>query len=162
MLPRLFASLPAALLILGLHTACTRSNEEPPMPAPSASYELDGQARTCTATQATSTSSGYDFLTINLTTTPQPTSGLEILSITLRKPAGQPTSAYEYTPVGSMLLQTAGLSQPYPITHKAPLPTFTASGISGTFSGEVLVIVSSGTAAALHTLKAGTYANVQP
>lgn len=163
MLPRLFPFLPVALLLVGLNTACSNKKDDPQAPPTStASYEFDGQARICKATQSTSSYSGYDFLTISLTTTPQPAGGPEVLAIALRKPTGQPTSAYEYTPVGSILLQTGGNSQPYPISHRSPLPTFASSSVSGTFSGEVLASLSSGTVTTIHTIKAGTYANVQP
>ncbi|MGI4833843.1 MAG: hypothetical protein ACRYFK_10320 [Janthinobacterium lividum] len=56
----------------------------------------------------------------------------------------------------------SGLSQPYNIFHSSPLPAFTSNKVSGTFSGEVLASLSPGTVTTVHTVKAGTYTNVQP
>jgi hypothetical protein len=152
--------LPTALLLVGLGTACSKKEE--PQPVTSASYEFDGQVRTCQASQSVVPYSGYDFLTISLVATPQPASGPETLYITLRRPTGQPSSAYEYLPDSKIVAQTSSGLQTYPISHRSPLPAFTSSGISGTFSGEVLASLSSGTVTTVHTIKAGTYTNVQP
>lgn len=156
--------LPTFLLLTGLLLGgCKKDDPQPPQATSSASYVFDGQARTCAATQTTSTAAGYDLLVITLTTTPQPASGPEVLTMSLRKPTGQPASAYAYVPVGSLLLQAGGTTQPYPITHRSPLPTFNGDGsVSGTFEGEVLAMISSGTVTTIHTVKAGTYANVRP
>jgi hypothetical protein len=159
---RLFTTpLLAATLLLST-IGCSKKDDPQTQPPSSASYVLDGQARTCQATQTTHSASGYDFLTITLTTTPQPARGPEILYLALRRPTSQPTSAYEYMPVGSMLLQPAGSSQTDKVIHQSPLPTFTSNGVSGTFAGEIWGSMTGGTYTVFHTVKAGTYANVQP
>lgn len=159
MILRLLTTSLAAVLLLG-SSGC--SKKEDPKADPSASYTLDGQARNCKATQETTSASGYDYLTIGLTPTPQPSSGEEKLMLTFRKPTGQPTTAYELVPVGSMLLQSSLSTQPLNFFTKSPIPRFTGTSVSGTFSGEVAVSLSAGTYTVLHTITAGTYADVRP
>lgn len=159
MLRLLTTSLTAILLLLG---AAGCSKEEDPKADPSASYTLDGQARNCKATQETTTASGYDYLTIGLTTTPQPSSGEEKLTLTFRKPTGQANTAYELVPVGSMLLQSSLSTQPINFFTKSPIPRFTGNRVSGTFSGEAAASLSAGTYTIIHTITAGTYTDVRP
>ena len=159
MLRLLATALPCVLLLLG---AAGCSKKEDPEATPSASYTLDGQARNCKATQETTTASGYDYLTLGLTTTPQPSSGEEKLTLTFRKPAGQATTAYELVPVGSMLLQNSLSAQPINFFTKSPIPRFTGNRVSGTFTGEAAASLSAGTYTIIHTITAGTYSDVRP
>jgi hypothetical protein len=159
----LATSFTTALLLAG---ALGCSKEDDPQAATSAtntaSYTLDGRARTCKATQEITTASGYDYLTIGLTTTPQPSSGEEKLVLSFRKPAGQATTAYELVPVGSMLLYSSLSTQSVNFFPKAPIPTFTGTSVAGTFSGEAAASLSAGTYTVLHTITAGTYTDVRP
>ena len=157
---RLLATSFTTVLLLAGSLGC--SKEEDPKAAPSASYTLDGQARNCKATQETTTASGYDYLTLGLTTTPQPSSGEEKLTLTFRKPTGQANTAYELVPVGGMLLQNSFSTQPLSFFPKAPAPTFIDKSLSGTFSGEVTASLSAGTFTVLHTITAGTYSAIRP
>jgi hypothetical protein len=157
---RLLATLLTTVLLAGT-LGCSKK-DDPQAPTSTASYALDGQARTCKATQETTTASGYDYLSIGLTTTPQPSSGEEKLILTFRKPTGQATTAYELMPVGSMLLYSGLSTQPINFSTKSPLPSFTSNGVSGTFTGEAVASLSAGTYTVIHTITAGTYTNVQP
>jgi hypothetical protein len=155
----LYYSFAASLLLSGLG-ACSKKDD--PQTKTSASYTLDGQVRNCEATQETTTASGYDYLTIGLTTTPKPSSGEERLLITFRKPTGQATTAYELLPVGSMLLYNGFSSQPMDFFTKSPIPRFTGNSLSGTFTGEVATSLSAGSYTVLHTITAGSYTDVRP
>jgi hypothetical protein len=163
MRPYRYLLLTATLLLSGLG-ACSKKDDpqDNPQVETSASYTLDGQARNCKATQETTTASGYDYLAIGLTTTPQPSSGEEKLIITFRKLTGQAATAYELVPVGSMLLHSGLSSQPMDFFTKSPIPRFTGNNVSGTFTGEVAVSLSAGTYTILHTITAGTYTEVRP
>jgi hypothetical protein len=158
-----YYSLAAALLLSGLGTCSKKDDPQVETSASNtASYTLDGQVRNCEATQETTTASGYDYLTIGLTTTPKPSSGEERLLITFRKPTGQATTAYELMPIGSMLLYNGFSSQPMDFFTKSPIPRFTGNSLSGTFTGEVTTSLSAGSYTVLHTITAGTYTDVRP
>lgn len=155
----LAASLTTVLLLTGT-LGCAK--KDAPQVEASASYILDGHARTCKATQEATTALGYDYLTIGLTTTPQPSSGEEKLILSFRKPIGQAATAYELVPVGSLLLYSGLGSQPLDFFTQSPIPRFTGSSISGTFTGVVSASLLAGTYTVFHTLTAGTYTNVRP
>jgi hypothetical protein len=102
-----------------------------------ASYSLDGQFRTCSITQATSTQADFDYLTLRLTTTPQPSSGPEVLDIKLWKLTGQPASTYNFLYDGSAsgVVYTAPQLPPvgYYLTSITKLLT-SSTGFSGSFT----------------------------
>jgi hypothetical protein len=102
-----------------------------------ASYSLDGQFRTCSITQATSTQADFDYLTLRLTTTPQPSSGPEVLDIKLWKFTGQPASTYNFLYDGSAdgVVYTAPQLPPvgYYLTSITKLLT-SSTGFSGSFT----------------------------
>lgn len=158
-LPLLLAT---ALLVSGL-SACSKADDpqaEPPA-SNTGTYTLDGKARYCKAAQEVFTGSGYDYLSIALTTTPQPSSGEEKLILTFRKPTGQSNAAYELMPIGSLLLYSGVSSQPLDFQHKSPLPIFTGNNVSGTFSGEMRSSPTTGASTIVHTITGGTYKHVR-
>jgi hypothetical protein len=128
-----------------------------------ASYSLDGQFRTCSLTQATSTQAEFDYLTLHLTTTPQPSTGPEVLEIKLWKLTGQPTSTYSFLYDGSAsgVVYTAIPLPPVGYYLTSITRTFTNNtGFSGSFTSEARTATGPSTYTVVHVLS-GTLTNVQ-
>jgi hypothetical protein len=116
------------LSILG----CSKKKEATPVAM--GSYKLDGTTKNCQAkayvSSATSGGLAYDYLEVDLTTTPQPASGTEILKLYYLKPGGQPTNAYILNS-----LELAVNNSLYSFGNDVSTLNATSSGgFSGTFS----------------------------
>ncbi|WP_055562808.1 hypothetical protein [Hymenobacter sp. AT01-02] len=87
----------AATLLLST-LGCSKKDDDAKPAVGMGSYKLDGAAKSCQVNAFTSlgTNGGllYDYLEIDLTTTPAPATGAEVLKLYYLKPAGQPTTAY--------------------------------------------------------------------
>jgi hypothetical protein len=128
-----------------------------------ASYSLDEQFRTCSITQATSTQAEFDYATLRLTTTPQPSGGPEVLEIKLWKLTGQPASTYNFLYDGSAsgVVYTAPQLPPVGYYLTSITRIFTSStGFSGSFTSEARTATGPGTYSVIHVLT-GTLTNVQ-
>lgn len=154
-----------ATVLTGLG-ACSKHNDpaaqSPPAVSSNASYTLDGQTRPCQATYSAYTSGMYDILLVTLKPISQPSSGSEVLQLSLRKPTGQSGSVYAFIPAGSLVIYQVGVVQPLDFQHTSPLPVLSSAGLSGTFSGEVRMSTPGGSYAVVHTLQAGYFTNAQP
>jgi hypothetical protein len=128
-----------------------------------ASYTLDGQTRNCLLTQTTSTQAELDYLILSLTTTPQPSSGPEVLEIKLRKPTGYPNSVYDFMYDGGSNGVVYTMNQLPSVGYylTSTTRTFTTSTeFSGAFTCEAHTATGPGVYSVAHTI-AGTLVNVQ-
>ncbi len=129
--------LAAGLLLLGT-LGCSKKEDAQPTAGNNASYKLDGAARNCQAkAYVSSASSGgltYDYLQVELTTTPAPTSGAEVLKLYYQKPGGQPTNAYV---LNSIELSTKGGMVSFS-NNVSTLNSTSGNGYSGTFSATAI------------------------
>jgi hypothetical protein len=111
------------------------SKKDDPTTLSTGSYKLDGTTRDCKGkAYLSSASSGglaYDYLELDLTTTPAPTTGSEVLKLYYQKPTGQPTNAYI---LNSIELSTNGSLISFS-NNVARLNTTMSNGYSGSFSG---------------------------
>jgi hypothetical protein len=133
---RLLATPLAAAALLLSTLACSRKDD--PTILSTGSYKLDGNARNCqTKAYTSSASSGglaFDYLEVDLTTTPAPASGAEVLKLYYTKPSGQPTNAYilndiELSTKGGIVSFSNDVSR---------LNTTIGNGYSGTFSATAI------------------------
>lgn len=157
---RLLPSLLAPVLLVSL-SACSKKDAVEVKNL--ASYSLDGQFKTCSLTQATSTQAEFDYVTLRLTTMPQPSSGPEVLEIKLWKLTGQPTSTYSFLYDGSAsgVVYTATPRPPVGYYLTSITRTFTSStGFSGSFTSEARTATGPGTYTVAHVIT-GTLTNVQ-
>ena len=131
-------------LALALGTmSCSKKEAVPPAVAPltansnTGSYKLDGRLVTCTAKAIVNNpSSGtVEYLYIVLTTTPQPATGAESLSLSYSKPRGQANSAYSSE--NPILFR----NQQQPVMYMR-LTTGVATNNAGGFSGEFTASIS--------------------
>jgi hypothetical protein len=119
-----------ATVLLTSTLGCSKKDAPAP-PAPTAGhYKLGGQFKTCEVTTSLATASGHDYLSVLLTTTPEPSTGWEQLQLLLAKDTGQPTTAYKavqyrFSKGGT----TSILYDPTTFTLSS-----TSSGLSGTFT----------------------------
>jgi hypothetical protein len=135
------------------------SKKEEAAPVTMGSYKLDGTTKSCQAkayvSSATSGGLAYDYLELDLTTTPQPASGAEVLKLYYLKPSGQPTNAY--------ILNSLELSVNNNLysfgNNVSTLNSTTSGGFSGTFSATA----SRGTSAPPYTyITDGVFTDVRP
>ncbi|MFD1874297.1 hypothetical protein [Hymenobacter bucti] len=153
---RLLPSLLAPVLLVSL-SACSKKDVVEVQNL--ASYSLDGHFRTCSLTQTTTTQAEFDYLTLRLTTTPQPSSGPEVLDIKLWKLTGQPTSTYSFLYNGSAdgVTYTATPLPPVGYYLTSATRTFTSTtGFSGSFTSEARTATGPDT-----RVLTGTLTNVQ-
>jgi hypothetical protein len=131
---RLLATPVVATALLLSSLGCSKKKDDPTILS-TGSYKLDGTARSCQAKAYTSSASSgglaYDYLEIDLTTTPAPASGAEVLKLYYQKPTGQPTNAY----ILNALELSANGSLVSFSTNFSTLNTTIGKGYSGTFSG---------------------------
>jgi hypothetical protein len=163
MISRLLTLSFTTTLLLGGLASCAKKDTPAPV-TNVASYTLDGKARTCTTTQASSSRAGLDYLTITLTTTPLPSNGLpETLSLNLVKLTGTSNATYGFLPVGAILYNGFGNSLTLGFqTNSTSRTSAPNGGISGTFAGEARSYSAGGTYTVAGTLTKGTFTNVQP
>jgi hypothetical protein len=137
--------LAATLLLSAL--GCSRKDD--PALLNTGSYKLDGTTINCQSkafiSSATSGGLSYDYLEIDLTTTPQPASGVEVLKLYYQKPAGQPTNAYI---LNTLELSTKGSTFGF-ANNVSRLNSTIGGGFAGTFS-----------ATAYRTTTAPPYSNI--
>jgi len=135
------------------------SKKEEAAPTAMGSYKLDGTTRSCQAkAYVSSASSGglaYDYLEVDLTTTPQPASGTEILKLYYLKPSGQPTNAYL---LSSLELTAKGGTYSFG-NNVSTLNSTISGGFSGTFSATASRTT---TAPPYTTISDGVYTDVRP
>lgn len=123
-------------LVLALGTmSCSKKEAVDPITANSntGSYKLDGRLVNCTAKVTKNNPSGgtVEYLTVVLTTTPQPATGAEMLSISYSIPRGQSASAYTRNDV----ILFRNQMQPQVLGEvKGAISTNNAGGVSGTFT----------------------------
>jgi hypothetical protein len=121
----------AATLLLSTF-GCSKKEEATPVAM--GSYKLDGATKSCQVkayvSSATSGGLAYDYLEVDLATTPQPASGAEILKLYYVKPSGQPTNAYIMNAIELSVNNSL-----YSFGNNASTLNSTISGgFSGTFS----------------------------
>lgn len=126
--PRLPANLLVATGLLLSTLGCAKKDDPTPAPTPTAGYTINNQTVKCTAAAVHTTSNGADLLVLTFTTTPQPTSGPEVLTLTLTKPVSDDIKNYQT--VGSNLTVTTTTG-----TKTTPYGTTTAAVYSGTVAG---------------------------
>ncbi|MBG8554183.1 hypothetical protein [Hymenobacter guriensis] len=146
-------------LLLWNAAACSSKKNDEPTPAPTASYQLNGQQVTCQVRAAASTDAGYDYLEMICTTTPQPTSGAETLHVLFYKASSSPNTAYE---VADIFFKNSDHPQDAPFDNDmATLEPNSDGSFSGSFSGRRTELA--GTIYQKdYVLTAGTFANVRP
>jgi hypothetical protein len=131
---RLLATPLAATTLLLSTLSCSKKDETTPAQQPIivASYLLGRNLVNCTASsQVMSTGLGTDYLTLTLTTTPQPATGAQRLRLVFTKNTGQPLATYSLL---SMDLLQGNATYFYP-TSRATLTSSGSTSVSGTFSG---------------------------
>ncbi|RZK44619.1 MAG: hypothetical protein EOO61_03155 [Hymenobacter sp.] len=159
---RHFFAAPLAATLLLSTLGCSKK-DEPATPTTNSNYKLDNTTTTCQATAAlTKASSGgisIDYLTIDLITTPQPTTGMQMLHLYFVKPNTQGNTTYTLREI--MYMPTSSSVPYYFSVDAATLTTTSNGGFSGTFAGKI--INSSGSPAApFSTITGGTFTNVRP
>ncbi len=155
----------AGILLLTSFTACSKKEEATPAEVKNiASYTHNGQMITCEAKQVivASTTPGYDYLAVRMTTIPEPSSGAEYLELTFRRPVGQPATTYLPVLNGMVLYNSSypnGLAFQFNIVNR----TFADDeSITGTFYSEMRTLVPGGTYTVDHTLTTGAFTRVEP
>jgi hypothetical protein len=127
----------AATLLLST-LACSKKEDPKPAPTPTAGYTLNNRDVKCNATGVHTITNNTDLLVVTLTTTPQPTSGPEVLTITFTKPTSDPIGNYQT--VGSSLTTT---------TATGPATTIYGTSAGSVRAGSASDKVSGGFATAL-------------
>ena len=95
MKPRLLVLLFFATGLLLSTLGCSKKDDPGAQStANTGSYLSDGRRVTCSATADLYTNGGNDYLTLELTTTPQPAAGKEVLRLLYSKRTVQPASDY--------------------------------------------------------------------
>jgi hypothetical protein len=150
-----------ALLLLAGFASCSKKDAAEARNL--ASYTLDGQTRNCLLMRTMTTQTELDYLTLSLTTTPQPSSGPEVLEIKLRKPTGYPNSVYDFMYDGSSNGVVYTMNQLPSVGYYLTSTTrtfITSTGLSGAFTCEARITMGPGVYSVAHTI-AGTLVNVQ-
>jgi len=109
---------------------CSKKEDPKPDPTPTAGYTINNRDVKCNATGVHTISNSTDLLVVTLITTPQPTSGPEVFTLTLTKPTSDPIGNYQT--VGSSLTTTTATG-PATTTYG----TTTAAVRNGSTSGKV-------------------------
>jgi len=152
----LATSLAATLLLSTL--GCSKKEDAKPT-TNTGSYKINGQLKTCqVATQASLTANTQNYLSVQLTTTPQPANGSEVLHVDFMKNESAPFSAYH---VQAIWLFHNGMASLL-FSNEAATLTSTSSGLSGTFSSVGNYTYPSGSGAPLPDITDGIFTNVQP
>lgn len=129
-----------------------------------ASYTLDGQTKNCLLTQTASTQTSFDYITLSLTTTPQPSSGPEVLELKLWRISSPPNASYDFMDNGSpwAVVYTANQLPEvgYYFTSTTRAYTGSSSKFSGAFTCEARYLTGPTTYTVVHTIT-GTLINVQ-
>ena len=136
---------------------CSKKEDAKPT-ANTGSYKIGGQLKTCqVVTQASLIGNGQNYLSVQLTTTPQPANGPEVLHVDFMKNESQPFTAYH---VQAITLFNSGVISAR-FSKEAATLTSTSSGLSGTFSsiGNYTFLTSTGVPP---DLTDGIFTNVQP
>lgn len=127
-------SLPFVAAVLLTGTLGCSKKDEPAPPAPTAgSYKLDGQLKNCQVITTLTTSSGQDYLSVLLNTTPEPSNGWEQLQLLLGKDTSQPASAYKAVVFRFTKASITTVVYDAPTLAQFTL-TSTSNGLSGTFT----------------------------
>jgi hypothetical protein len=121
--------LTSILLLVGT-LGCSKKQGDPTPEMNTGSFIIAGQSKTCQVTAYLTSTAGQDYLTVNLTTTPQPASGPELLNIGFVKSTSQPTSAYQLQQTYFYINNRLSILFPDAIATV----TSTSNGVSGTFS----------------------------
>ena len=144
--------------------ACSKKEDPAATSIGTGSYKLDGATIACQAkaypSSATSGGLTYDYLEIDLTTTPQPASGAETLKLFFFKQGGQSSNAYR---LNDFALFTKGnTTSPYYFANDVTTLTTTNGSFSGTFSARASSPVG-GTAPGPYTaITAGVFTDARP
>jgi hypothetical protein len=154
------------LLAIGLlfsTLGCSKKDDPAAASVGTGSYKLDGTTITCQAkaypSSATSGGLTYDYLEIDLTTTPQPTSGAETLKLFFFKQGGQSSNAYQ---LNDLALFTKGnTASPYYFANDVTTLTSTTGGFSGTFSAKTSN-PAGGNAGPYTAITAGAFTDARP
>lgn len=128
------------------------------------SYTLDGTLISCQAKATVSSSAPgnvpvYDYLEIDLTTTPEPASGPQVAKLYFLKPTGQPSSAYVAL---DFPLYVKGSTSPYYFSNN--LASFTPTsggGFTGSFSAKIYNAAGSAPAP-YFSITNGVFTDVRP
>jgi hypothetical protein len=117
---------------------CSKKDDPAAASVGTGSYKLDATTITCQAkaypSSATSGGLTYDYLEIDLTTTPQPASGAETLKLYFFKQGGQSSSAYQLNDIA--LFTKGNTTSPYYFANQVTTLTPNNGGFSGSFSGQ--------------------------
>jgi hypothetical protein len=156
---RLLATpLVAATLLLST-LGCSKKEDAQPTTTSTGSYKLDGAARNCqTKAYVSSSSSGgltYDYLEVDLTTTPAPASGAEVLKLYYQKSGGQPANAYV---LNGIELSAKGSTVSF-ANNVSTLNTTSGNGYSGTFFATA---IRSTTPPPYTTISDGVFTDARP
>jgi hypothetical protein len=122
-----------AIALLLSTLGCSKKNDPAAEhPAIVASYMLSGTLIKCTASSQVVTSGlGTDYLTLTLTTTPQPATGAQRLQLTFTKSTGQPLAAYQL--LNLSMFQGNTTFQGY-IPDRSTFTSSSSSSVSSNFS----------------------------
>ena len=160
-LPILTTLLLALSLLLGT-SGCSKKQQDA-APATNGSYKLNGELIKCLVTAQTysytSGSQPIDFMDVYFTTTPQPASGEEVLTILFAKPAGQPT--YQMTDIAADRCRYAAIKGRVLFNHLATAVAGSNNTYSGVFSGTANTRPGT-TPQVDYYFTDGVYTNVQP
>lgn len=113
----------ASLLLLGT-LGCSKKDELTPAPTNVGSYIIDGRAVSANATALAATRNGRQYLSVKLSTTPQP-AGSEVLTLVFTKQPSEPVTAYQVASI-----DIAGYATSL-IHYDAPVATLTATSGGG-------------------------------
>lgn len=153
----------ATALLFGT-LACSKKDDPAATSVGTGSYKLDGTTITCQAKAypSTSTSGGltYDYLEIDLTTTPQPASGAETLKLFFLKQGGQPSSAYQLNDIS--LFTKGNTTSPYYFANDVTTLTTTNGSFSGTFSAKAINPVGGNAPGPYTAITAGVFTDARP
>ncbi|TGE07612.1 hypothetical protein [Hymenobacter fodinae] len=134
---RYFTLLFLNVLLLLSVAGCTKKEEAEPKPT--ASYQINDQLVNCQVSTTHESNGGYDYLEIHLTSSPQPSSGPEVLKLYFYKLSGQPVAAYE---LADIVLYDSANPKGAPFDNDEAILTQAADGsFSGTFQGRRSVLV---------------------
>ena len=119
------------------------------------SRQVNGQAHVIASQDA-----GYDFLEVQLTTTPQPASGPETLKLYFSRQTGQPTTAYQ---LDDIVMYDHAKLQGSPFENDVATIVATSNGgFSGTFSGTLGHLTGGFINDWYYTLEKGVFTNARP